>query len=144
MKIIVKANPNTNLIITPSTKSPEWGTIRLECTALEATNGMLNSRKRVAFLRAKIEDLESLALKDNMVFPLQGRIVVKESTTPFYDGQAPKINPSTGEILNSGGAPIYRITEFTSNLSEQDVFLAHDKDIIDTVEVIASTDETAQ
>jgi hypothetical protein len=143
MKVIVKANPTNNLVITPSTTNTEYGVVRLEATAFEATNGMLNSRKRVAFLRAKIEDLATLNLKADTTFPLAGKIVVKESIEAFYEGQTPKINPSTSEVLMKGSNPIYRITEFTTDINAVDIFVAHDKDSVDETTSVASENEAA-
>ena len=63
------------------------------------------------------------------------KIVVEETfeqrTWESSDGtigeQEPKINPQTGEILTKGGLAIYRNSKLTLNMSELDVFIAHDK-----------------
>lgn len=55
------------------------------------------------------------------------KIVIKESTTPFYDGMQPKINPTTGEVVTCNGSPIYRRGLVTTDLSDSDTKLANDK-----------------
>ncbi len=51
---------------------------------------------------------------------MEGKIIVKESLEPFYEGQAPKMNPITEEYIYCNGRHIYRTTEFTTNLEAQD------------------------
>ena len=54
------------------------------------------------------------------------KIVVEERVEPFYVGQKPKMNPTTGEILTKGGREIYRNSRLTFNMAEEDVLVQHD------------------
>ena len=58
---------------------------------------------------------------------LDGKILVKESTikNPFRANHAPKTEGKDGGILLLNGSPIYRETEFTTDLSAQSVLVKH-------------------
>jgi len=117
----VKAHPITGNVITPS-KNPEWGTIRVDASTQSMENGILNVSNRTAFIRGKIKDLESLNLKAEQV--LSGKIVKQESFTPFYEGQNPKINPTTGEVVLKDGKKLFLNYVYTSDLNAStDVFI---------------------
>lgn len=118
----ITPNPETNQVITQSTNNPEYGYVRVESKTTTFENGWIRTATRSALIRGKVDELKPLeGLKQ-----LPGKIVVKESLTPAYDGQDPKINPQTGEVLTKGGSPIYRQTFFTQNPAETDIFVAHD------------------
>ena len=123
-KIIVKAHPETGAVVTPSTNNPEWGTVRLDSKETVVNNGIINVSVRSAFVRAKLEVLQSLNLKAEQPFPLPGKLVVKESFEPFYDGQPAKLNPSTGEQVSVNGKPVYRNVVFSQNMEENDEVIA--------------------
>lgn len=118
--VIVKSHPESGLVITPSKNNPEWGTIRVEQTSFTMTNGILNKSTRVAFLRGKIADFKALDLKAEKAYPIHGKLAVRESFEPFYEGQASKVNPKTSEEITVNGLPVYRETYFTSNMDEAD------------------------
>jgi hypothetical protein len=58
---------------------------------------------------------------------LDGKILIKESVTknPFRANQEPKRAGKDGGILLFNGLPIYRETEFTTDLSAQNVLVAY-------------------
>ena len=122
--IIVVAHPETKSVITPSSSTEGWGSIRVEQSAFEVNNGIINQKKRVAFFRAKLEVLNALGLVDGQALPISGKIVVKESMAPFYEGQKPKQTPS-GVVLKANGQPIYRETSFSANLDTCDELIPH-------------------
>jgi hypothetical protein len=131
MNNIVKVTAKDGKVVN-SKDGAEYGYIRVESTQTSMENGFISSKKASALIRGKVEELKALGLKEGQ--SLSGKIIHKESTTPSYDGQSPKINPSTGEIMTSGGSPIFRESFFTANLNANDELLAHDK-----VEVPASS-----
>jgi hypothetical protein len=92
------------------------------------SDGFLNRQKRVAFLRSDIETLKeyvsSLNLKAGSTVP--GKIVVEESTTPYFEGQEPKINPTSGEICTSDGAFVYR-NSYLGTSAQEDTLLKTDR-----------------
>ena len=116
-KAIVKVakHPVTGNVITISEKNPEFGTIRLDAEQNVFSNGFFSVQKRTAFVRGRLVDLESLSLKDGQI--LAGQIVRKESFEPFYEGQAPKINPTTSEVVLTDGRPTYLEFEYTEDMS---------------------------
>jgi hypothetical protein len=112
----VAVHPETKAVITPSKNNPEYGTIRLEETGLRFSKGFVNGMKRSAFIRGKIKDLASFA--EGMELP--GTIVAKESLTPWYKDQSPKINPSTKDVILSNGQPVYLQYEYSEDANAQD------------------------
>ena len=117
-KAIVKVakHPETGNVITISEKNPEFGTIRLDAEQNVFSDGFFSVQKRTAFVRGRLVDLESLNLKDGQV--LAGQIVRKESFEPFYEGQTPKINPTTNEVVLTDGRPTYLEFEYTEDMSK--------------------------
>lgn len=142
---IVKAQGHDSIIMVNKNK-PEFASImvRNDSMGLSET-GFMVTEKRVGFITARTEEIEAMVKQFNLqegdnfsakAFPV--KILVKESNTPFYDGQKPKINPETGEIINSGGLPVYRQTLVVPVSSPQE----DEKMVTDRVEVTAAT--TAQ
>lgn len=125
MKAIVKAHPQTGLVITEgtSTNGNRFGKFCVQQSILEAGEGnIVNVRSRAAFITVFGDDIDKLKglLSDGMEYPLPGRIVRTESRTPIYEGQEPKKNPSTGEVHLVDGAPVYFVDEWSSDLNAQD------------------------
>lgn len=141
MKNLVKvlANKNTgevfNETLVENKQTGETETfynVMVSQKSLSNLSGLGRVSHRTAFLKLPAEALELIGdLKDGDVFPQQGKIVVKETLEPYKwtdkDGnkrvQEPKINPSTQEVITFEGQPVYRNQYFTTDLSEQDVFL---------------------
>lgn len=109
-QVKIALNTKTKEVITPS-KNPEYGIIRVESTHVSFENEFINESKRSAFLRAPIEFLEAQNYKEGTVLP--GIIQKLESFEPFYEGQNPKINPRTEEIVLTNGKPTYLRYVFT-------------------------------
>ena len=120
----VKVTAKDNKVVN-SKDGAEYGYIRVESTQTSFEGGFIQTKKASALIRGKVEELKALGMKEGQ--ELTGKIIHKESTTPSYDGQSPKINPSTGEVMNNNGSPIYRESFFTANLNAQDELLANDK-----------------
>lgn len=116
--VTVVAHPTTGLVITPSTKNPEWGTVRVDAKSVEFNNGIMNTRNRTAFIRGEIAGLKQMFTRAGQV--LAGKIIKETSTTPFYSGQPPVINPQTSEVVLKHGAEFYQNYVFTTDLSATD------------------------
>ena len=133
VKITTKNNQSQE-ILGVSNNNPDYGYIRVESTGevTFGTGGWLNSATRTALIKGKTSDLKTFIQKNNVTlgYEMPGKIVIMEQTTPFYEGQQPKINPSTSEVLyvtvNGVKSPIYRQTEFTQDMSREDVMLQHE------------------
>jgi len=147
-KNYVNSKPHEKHPIITIGRNEEFGSIMLrqEKLVLSPGSNIVNVQPRVAHFAGRVEELEQIVeaynLKEgdnfNKVFPVD--LVVEEKTEPFYDGQEPKINPSTGEIVTSGGQEVYRYT-FVSRKEEQraDKLLQ-----TDSADVPAAKEETAQ
>ena len=111
MKLKVFKPKDADSIILTS-KNPEYSSILVGCDTLGISNGFLTRDKRRAFYTGKTTDVEDLIkefnLKEGSDFPVEGKIIILESTSPFYEGQEPKKNPSNGEEITFEGALIYR------------------------------------
>jgi hypothetical protein len=117
----VIAHPTTGLVITPSTKNPEWGTFRVDSTHTSFENGIVNVQKRSAFIRGPLVALNTLSLSANK--KLAGQIIKRESYAPFFEGQSPKINPRTQEVVLSNGRETFLEYVYTEDLASCDVFI---------------------
>ena len=124
-KLIVKSNKNTGLVITPSENNAEWGSIMISEETFVVNGGIINRQSRNAFFRAELTTLNAMSLKDGQEFPIEGKLVNHEATTPFYEGQAPKKAGKDGGVLLFNGLPIYRETVFTSDPAETDLLVKH-------------------
>lgn len=100
----VTAHPVSGLVVTPS-KNNSYGTLRVDSVHENMENGFLNIQRRTAFIRGLIEDLNSLQLKAGQTLP--GKIIKRESFTPFYEGQKEKRNPRTNEVILTSGKPTF-------------------------------------
>lgn len=115
----VVAHPQTGLVVTPSTKNKEWGTVRVDSSTTSFSNGILNKSNRVAFIRGKLADLKGFTAGQR----IQGKIVRQTSPEPFYPGQDPVTNPTTGEQMQINGAPYYQNYVFTDNVNASDEWI---------------------
>lgn len=119
--VTVKAHPTTNALITPSANNPEFGTMRVDSVSKVFNNGFFNESKRTAFIRGKIADLTGLGWTANK--QVQGQIIKRESFSPFYDGQTPKINPTTGEVVLKDGKESFLEHVYVTDMSLTDTWV---------------------
>lgn len=127
--VIVTANPANGQVFTStgvsSKDGKEYGYIRLESTEVDFSGPVAQVKKRSALKSMTREAFDMSGLAAGLEIP--GRIIVKESLTknPFKANQEPKRQGKEGGILLYNGQPIYRETEFTTDLNAQDVTIAH-------------------
>ena len=114
-------------IIRQSSKNAEFGHIRLEQQRVVFGNtGWVKSSNRSTLLHGKMDDLQNLQLNVNT--RLTGKIIVKESLTPFSNNDPDrdlKMAGETGIICAVEGEPIYRKTFFVADATAEDVLIAH-------------------
>jgi len=134
-KIIIEAHnegqeTTANGIVSINPNKKEFGSIRLATTSYDMSTGFLNKQRRVHYLAGKVEELEGLAyafefkIGDDYSAKFPSRIIVEESTTPFYEGQSPKINPSSGEVVTVNGSEVYRQTRLVNaDSADQDILV---------------------
>lgn len=142
MKAIVTKAKGHDSVIMISQNNPESASVMLRSEILTSNDqGFLQKEVRIGLLKGKTADLKALNLIEGQdisaIMPV--KLIVKEAFEPFYAGQEPKKNPSNGEIVTSGGAPVYRQTIVVSESSaEADVKLATDR-----IEVAATAAQPA-
>ena len=125
-RVKVAADKNGN-VIGISENNPEYGYIRVEQVATQISNdGWLRNVRRKARIMGKVSDLQELGYTTNSDLP--GKIIVKESFTPFNlenPDRDLKIAGSTGIICRVDDQAIYRQTFYTSNENLQDELISH-------------------
>lgn len=118
-------------IIVANVNKPEEGSIMFQERHVSLNGGYTNIQRRVHFQAGKIEDLKILSKEMNLKLGvgLPGyKILVKESTVPFYPNQSPKINPTTTEVVKHQGSDVYRKTVLVqASSAEADELLISDK-----------------
>ena len=137
-KVVVRAHKDTGALVTMKTiVNKETGgerNVGTEMVEQFKTTGFSSSawiEKRVAFitLEEEVVDLLKPSLIDGGEFPVEGKLVVTETTVPYIkkDGtpQEPKRHGGTNEVMMYNGQPIYRNTDFSEDLNAQDVLLTN-------------------
>jgi hypothetical protein len=124
--VMVKADQHGN-VIGVSKNNPEFGFVKVQQTAIQINDqGWLKHVVRTALIKGKVEDLISSNFKPDQVLP--GKIVVKESLTPFNNENPDKdlkIAGETGVICRLDDQPIYRQAYYTQNINAIDEFISH-------------------
>jgi hypothetical protein len=114
-------------VIRVSQNNSEFGHVRLEQDRVSYTNSGWVDRKVVTtLLHGKTEDLREMDLHNKT--ELNGKIIVKESLTPFNDKDPDrdlKIAGNTGVICCQDGQPIYRKTMYTPDINAEDTLITH-------------------
>jgi hypothetical protein len=95
------------------TSNPEYTTLffcqkaEVATAATEAQRLLLGWGNSTRILRAIHNSKTSISdnFQVGQTVPLD--IFIEEKTMPAYDGQAAKVNPSTGEVITYNGLPIY-------------------------------------
>ena len=118
--LIIAAHPVTKVMLTPS-KKEGWSTMRVDqkTYSLEGPGGI---KPRSAFITKKNEDWAILTKVMNLQagLPISGQIVREEKRTPFYEGQNPKKNPTTNEIVLVDGQAVFFQDTYTEDLTAKD------------------------
>lgn len=136
---VSKSEKHDGLII-PSPNNPELGAIMLRSEE-DGVNesGFLQTVKKVGLFKGRVSELERIIEKKNLkegdnfsekFAPV--KLVIQESTTPFYEGQEHKIYGDNaeraGEPVLHNGEYVYRQTIVVSATSElQDRVLSVDQ-----------------
>ena len=126
-KVRVTADINGN-VIGVSQNNPEYGYVRVEQSVTQISEaGWLKPVKRSALIKGKVEDLAQAGFVEG--HELSGKILVKESLTPFNPENPDKdlkIAGQTGVVCRIDDQPIYRQTFYTSNQEAFDELITHD------------------
>lgn len=117
----------TGSIIGISPNNTEYGYIRVEQKVPKYSKlGWLTFDYRSALLKGTLEDLKEANLREGDHLP--GKIVIKESLTPFNNDDPDKdykIAGDSGVICTLDDQPIYRRSIYTTIMSEEDELIQH-------------------
>ena len=127
-RVVVTANEDGDVVI-PSTNNPVYGYVRVEQERdiFDETSGWLKSKKVSALIPGTVKELKALGWYSGQ--EIAGKIVVKESLTPFNKKDPEKnikIAGETGVVCSVGGEPIYRNNFYTPNPAALDILVPHD------------------
>jgi len=143
VKVTTCRNESTDLIgISPN--NSDYGFIRIESADIAqiGAGGWINTNRRTTLIKGKLADLTSWVKANGIKVgsELPGKIIIKEQTLPFYEGQEPKRAGKDGEVLHTDGEPIYRQTEFTLDMNALDVVIKHDNVLSAASRMMANND----
>jgi len=135
MSTVTVVADDNGMVIRQSKNNPEYGVILLEQTSISIQQNPSNPKslnwikknKLTTLLKGTVEELKELNYKAGQ--KIEGKIVVKESVTPFSEenpDQHLKIAGKTGVVCCLYGQPIYRITYYTSDMEDQNELINHD------------------
>ena len=128
-QVVVIANKNSGLVFNSTGISvkdgKEYGWYTVQSTFVDRSGAMDKVTVLTALRSTSADAFNAAPLAAGEL--LDGKIVVKESTikNPFRANQEPKRKGKDGGILLFNGQPIYRETEFTSDLNAQNVLVAY-------------------
>jgi len=128
-QVVVIANKNSGLVFNSTGISAkdgkEYGWYTVQSTFVDRSGAMDKVTVLTALRSTSADAFNAAPLTAGEL--LDGKIVVKESTikNPFRANQEPKRKGKDGGILLFNGLPIYRETEFTTDLNAQNVLVAY-------------------
>lgn len=144
---IIVAHPVTGAIVTmfEGKDGKNYGRVRVDVSVYAIVDNMESKVRRSALITLTEDVIEDKGdtLKDGAVYLVNGqpgRLIVIESTTPFYDGQDPKTKGKGGEVITSNGLPVFRDTIFTQDPNAFDKLISSDR-VEDVSEATAETQE---
>jgi hypothetical protein len=144
-KAIIVAHPVTGAVITlgESEKGNKYGKMRVDQKSLSSEGGALRVANRSAFITIFEDDLEfALAnFKAGDEYPIDGKIVRKETREPQYDGHKAKINPETKEDFLVGGQKVYMTDTWTGDLNALDQLITEASSVEAAAEVVSEEEE---
>ena len=127
-KVYVVGDPTTKAVIVQSKTNPDYGYVKVVQTKqLVDVNGFLRRIQVPALIHGYIGELKLGGYYANQ--ELNGRVVIRESLTPFNtknpEGDL-KIAGSTGVVCKINNQPIYRKTVYTDMSTLQEELIQHD------------------
>jgi len=128
-QVTVTANPANGQVFTSTGVSEkdgkEYGFIRVESKWLDMSGAVAAVRSLSALKAISKEAFDMSGIQAGT--EIEGKILIKESTTknPYRANQEPKRAGKDGGVLLYNGLPIYRETEFTSDLTKQNELIQH-------------------
>jgi hypothetical protein len=125
-KVYVTANEAGQVVI-PSKDNSNYGHIRVEQKRTVITDkGWVRSKVLSALMHGTVDELESLGFMAGEILP--GKIVIKESLTPFNTKEPSvdfKIAGKTGIVCMVNEQPIYRKCFYNQSGTDTDDTISH-------------------
>lgn len=125
-KVVVTGNEAGQVVIA-SKENPIYGHIRVEQKRTMMTNkGWVRTKVLSALIHGTVEELESLDFVAGEILP--GKIIIKESLTPFNIKDPSvdyKIAGKTGIVCMVNSQPIYRKCFYNPSGTEIDELVSH-------------------
>ena len=126
-KVVVLGNEQGS-VITVSENNPEYGFVKVaQVRTMFDDNGFIRARKVNALIPGTVEELQMANFFVGQ--ELSGKILIKESVTPFNEKDPSrdlKIAGNTGIVCSVNGQPIYRKTVYNTSSNAADITLQHD------------------
>jgi len=127
VKVIASSNATDAPLYGVSKSNPENGYVRVSQSKSTFSGGFMNQETRTALIKSTLKSLKSEFTHEGQVLP--GKIIVKESLEPINPDnldQGIKVAGESKIPCTVMGAPIYRTTEYTEDMSASDTLVAHD------------------
>ena len=141
--VIVTADQNGRVIVPAGT---DFGYIRVQQSTTKFTErGFAVMTTVSALIFAKLDVLRSFGWKDSQ--EIEGKIVIKESLTPFNTKDPDKDLKVAGKSnipCTKNGRKIYRRAVYTTDMSAVDTLIAHDNYIPRDFDLIESEEVTPE
>jgi hypothetical protein len=127
-KVYVVGDPTTKAVIVQSKVNPEYGYVKVVQTKqLVDVNGFLRRIQVPALIHGYVGELKLGGYYANQ--ELNGRVVIRESLTPFNEKDPSKdlkVAGTTGVVCKVNNQPIYRKTVYTDMSTLQEQLIQHD------------------
>ena len=127
--IKIVQHPIKGTVVTPRENNPEFGAVRIDEVKTTIVNNFVNKSRRTAFLGGTVKDLTAMNFKDGQA--IAGTIVKQESFNPFFEGQSPKINPSTSEVVLTDEKPTFLNYIYSADATALDVWVGNTSETIE-------------
>ncbi|MGK0464805.1 hypothetical protein [Clostridium sp.] len=146
LQAIVKNNKDGDVVTMRNITDPntgetrEIGNVMVQSVSYTGFSKVARLSKRTAFIALEADLLAILIedINDGQAFPIDGKIVINETVTPYIkkngDTQDPKTRGAGGAVMTFNGQPIYRNSFFSENLDEKDLLLKADPEAQDDME----------
>jgi hypothetical protein len=127
-KVVIVADATTGAVIHVSANNPDYGYVRLQqVRTVVDDNGFLRRQVMSALIQAPVGILQEMGYHAGQT--LDGKIIVKESLTPFNKKNPErdlKVAGKTGIVCTVEGQPIYRKTVYNTSSNAADLTIQHD------------------
>jgi hypothetical protein len=127
-KVVIVADATTGAVIHVSANNPEYGYVKLQqVRTIVDDNGFLRKQVMSALIQAPVGILQEMNYNAGQI--LDGKIIIKESLTPFNKKNPErdlKIAGKTGIVCTVEGQPIYRKTVYNTSSNAVDLTIQHD------------------